>query len=198
MTAAAPETLGFKEFAAHLGVRPSYITALKKDGRLVLSDDGKRVRVAESLVRIEATRNPARADVADRHAARRGAALPAALPTDSGGAGQGDGADGDTENIPYQESRAVKELYLSLAAKRDYEISIGKLLPVADVTADIASAVTTLRARLEVLPDVLAPVLIGESDEGRLRNLIADEIERALADLAAGFHALAEQGAGAQ
>lgn len=185
--------LGLKAFAAHLGVRPSYITALKQDGRLVLSEDGKRVRVAESLARIEATRNPARADVADRHAARRGAALPPAVPPDAGGAGQGEGADGDADNAPYQESRAFKERYLALAAKRDYDISMRTLLPAAAVTADIASAITTLRARLEMLPDVLAPVLIGEADEGRLRNLIADEIERALADLAADFHARAAQ-----
>lgn len=190
------EELGYKAFADRLGVRPSYVTALKKDGRLVLTDDGKRVRVAESLARIEATRNPARADVADRHAARRGAALPAAVPA-SGGAGQGDAADSDAGNASYQESRAVKERYLALAAKRDYEESIGRLLPVADVTADITSAVTTLRTRLEMLPDVLAPVLVGETDEGRLRNLIADEIEHALADLATGFQTLAGQGGGA-
>lgn len=42
------------EFARYLGVSPGYISNLKRDGRLVLSCDG-RIIVVESINRIEAT-----------------------------------------------------------------------------------------------------------------------------------------------
>ena len=60
------------EFAAHLGKQPSYVTKLAKDGRLVMSADGKRVNVEASERMIAATTGN-RSDVADRHAAARGA-----------------------------------------------------------------------------------------------------------------------------
>ncbi|MGH8073724.1 MAG: hypothetical protein ACREO4_06580, partial [Lysobacter sp.] len=59
-----PETCGFREFATLAGFKPSYITELKSAGRLVLTDDRKKVRVAESLALIDQTRDPARAGVA--------------------------------------------------------------------------------------------------------------------------------------
>src|SRR5690348_2338572 len=49
------EIATFAEFAARLGCKRSYVTELRKAGRLVLTDDGK-VKVAESIARIEATR----------------------------------------------------------------------------------------------------------------------------------------------
>ena len=175
-----PETLSFKEFAALREVQPSYVTALRHAGRLVLTDDGKRVRVAESIERIEATRDPARADAVARHAAARGEAPPPP-PEDE----QDEAA--DEAGGSYQSARAMKERYLAMQAKRDYEVSIGKLIPVEEAAADVANVVTTLRAALETLPDTLAPVLLGETDEARMRNLMAEEVERALAEAARAF-----------
>lgn len=197
-------SLSFKAFADHLGCRPSYVTELRKDGRLVLTDDGKRVRVAESLERIQATRNPARTDVGQRHAAARAAKAAA------GPAYDADDTDDEPADLPpsatataaagadkignsYQAARAVKERYLAMSAKRDYEISIGNLLPAADVRHAIAAAVTTLRTDLENLPDSAAPVLAAETDEARVRLLLADEIEHILGNLAARFEKIATE-----
>lgn len=71
MTTAAT-TLGKKEFAAYLGLAPSYITALIAAGRVVLDGEGRRarVKVAETLAMLEST-GGARFDVARRHAAAR-------------------------------------------------------------------------------------------------------------------------------
>ena len=66
-----PETSTFGEFAKIARFKASYVTQLKNDNRLVLTDDGKRVRVAESLARIAATKDPSKAGVAARHAAAR-------------------------------------------------------------------------------------------------------------------------------
>ena len=45
----APEVLGFQAFAQRIMRAPSYVTQLRKAGRLVLSADGKGVLVAESI-----------------------------------------------------------------------------------------------------------------------------------------------------
>ncbi|MFT3758452.1 hypothetical protein [Thauera sp.] len=187
--AGQPDTLSFKEFADYLGFRPSYITALKKDGRLVLTDDGKRVRVAESVARIEATRNPARADVAQRHAEARTPAEVAPDPSPVQQAAAGAEKIGNT----YQAARAVKERYLAMSAKRDYEVAIGKLLPADEVRSAIANAASVIRTELENLPDSIAPILAAETDEARVRLLLADEIEAALGNLAARFDKIAKE-----
>ena len=196
MTDTAPD-ISFKAFADHLGCRPSYVTELRKSGRLVLTDDGKRVRVAESLERIQATRNPARDDVGQRHAAAReakAAAVAERVPEDGYRTNAATAtAAADKIGNTYQAARAVKERYLAMSTKRDYEISIGNLLPAGDVRHAIAAAVTTLRTDLENLPDSLAPGLAAETDEARVRLLLADEIEHILGNLAARFEKIAKE-----
>ena len=102
-----PEVASFAEFAALARFKRSYITALKASGRLVLTEDGKRVRVAESLQLIEATKDPGKVGVVARHAAARAAQVgegtatpPIAAPGAIGEAGgvdsgttEGEGAD---------------------------------------------------------------------------------------------------------
>lgn len=191
----APD-LSFKAFADHLGCRPSYVTELRKSGRLVLTDDGKRVRVAESLERIQATRNPARDDVGQRHAEAREAKAAAGPHEGHAEQKQADVAaaeSADKIGNTYQAARAVKERYLAMSAKRDYEVSIGNLLPAGDVRHAIAAAVTTLRTDLENLPDSLAPGLAAETDEARVRLILADEIEHILGNLAARFEKIAKE-----
>lgn len=84
-----PETATRTEFARILGCRPSYVTELGKAGRLVLTANGRRVRVAESIARIEATRDPAKAGVAARHAAARAARRTSAAAASRRDAGAG-------------------------------------------------------------------------------------------------------------
>ena len=175
-------------FAARLNYKPSYITSLKQQGRLVMSDDGKRVRVQASIARIKDTATPSHQAVADRHAAARGAAPDV------------DAADDEPEALPpapspeqakYQSSRAEREHWNAQAARRDYELSMRQLLRADEVEGAIAGAVTQLRARLETLPDILAPQLAAEPDESKCRQLLADEIEHTLGELARAFGAIA-------
>jgi len=173
-------------FAARLNNKPSYITSLKDQGRLVMTADGKRVMVLASIERIKATATPSHQAVADRHAAARQVvdapddeqepALPAASP----------------EQMKYQSSRAEREHWNAQAARRDYEVSMRQLLPAADVESAIADAITQLRARLESLPDILAPQLSAEPNEAKCRSLLGDEIEHALQELARAFGAVAK------
>lgn len=194
-----PEIASFKEFARILGVkRTSYVSQLKSEGRLVLTDDGKRVRVAESLARLEAHRDPSKAHVAARHAAARASANPAQ------GEGAGEpaaaGEPASDENLAaispsYADARAKREHYQALESKRAYEVAIGKLMDAGEVASAVSAATTTLRTRLESLPDVLAPQVIGIADEARARALIAESIEHALDEASRHFAELARAAA---
>lgn len=66
-----PAEMTLAQFDAHMGWRGRYASQLKAQGRLVMSADGRRVRVAESIERIYASRDPARGYVRTRHAAAR-------------------------------------------------------------------------------------------------------------------------------
>lgn len=182
---------GLREFASLAGFKPSYITQLKKDGRLVMTEDGK-VQVAESLARIEETKSPEKAAVAARHAAARQAAAQEATHDPQAPPAPAAPQDDPRVGNSYQAARAVREKYLAMEAKRAYEHAIGKLLEAAHVEAALADAVTTLRTQLEGLPDILASDLAAEPDEARCRALITDAVEQQLHELARQFQRITQ------
>lgn len=180
MDAAPAATMNQADFARHIGVGRSRVHALKEAGRLVMVGD--LVDVAASKARINATRSPAHDEQATATLSPQGAATssaphapPAAAPQD------------DKIGNSYQAARAVKERYLALEAKRAYEVACGQLMRADDVAAAVAYAATTLRTRLEALPDVLSSQLAGPLDEAHRRAVIAEAIEHILAGLSADF-----------
>lgn len=190
MSTTQPETATFREFAELIKRKPSYVTQLRQADRLVLTDDGKRVRVAESIARIEATRDPSRIGTVARHAQARGDEAPPAMDTES----DDEASAQDARDPKFQASRAMRENYLALSAKRDYEREIGLLMVAADVESGVAAAGTQLRKTLEQLPDNLAPRLAAETDEARIRSIMSEEIHHALQELAREFAAIAKGG----
>lgn len=187
-----PATASFKEFAAIFGCKPSYVTELRKAGRLVLTDDGRAVRVAESLARIAATRDPSMQPVADRHAEARGMPL-AAAPAGQGAAMDAPDEDAGEQDPDFQKWKARKERAAALREEIRLGEEAGELIRRADAVAVVANAFTTLRTDLEALPDSIAPVLAGETDEGRVRILLAEEIEHALGNLSTSIGKLASK-----
>lgn len=183
-----PETATFSEFARIAGFSRSYITQLRKDDRLVF--DGRRIRIDPSLQRIRDTADPAKAGVKQRWAEHReepSQTPPAAADDDH------DAIEATTQaGISFQAARAVKERYQAMAAKRDYELSMGKLLNAEDVRQVLFAAATTLRSRFENLPDTLGPQLAAIDDEARARATLADYIEHALEETASAFRAAEE------
>ena len=155
----------------------------------MLSDCGKQIKVAESIQRIQDTMDPSKFGVAARHAANRATALsvatveaPNAIQSDS------DARLNELASNPrYQDSKAMREEYLAKTAKRDYDISTGKLMQADEVLSVVASAIAGLRARFEQLPDILGPQLAAMSDESQTRNLLAETIEHALEDASRQF-----------
>ena len=108
-------------FARHLGVDRAHITRLKHAGRLVLTPDGQ-IDVEASEARIAATADPAKAPVAERHAAGRAAAVDGEKQPKTANQEMA-----DKVTTTYQQSRAVRERYAALTAKAEYESLIGKL-----------------------------------------------------------------------
>lgn len=191
---ALPETASFSEFAVLASYRKSYVTQLRKDGRLVLTDDGKAVRVAESFARIKETEDPSRNGVRARHAATRDHAAGQGAPAASAPpVAAPDAEDGPSEGgSEYQHWRMRSERAKAHAAERDNRVRDGELLEAGDIVAWASGATTTLRQRLEALADVLGPQLAAEGDEARCRALVAESVEHALDELARQFGALAK------
>lgn len=185
------------EFARRLGVRASYVTKLEAAGRLVLSEDCRTVAVHASLARIEETKSPQNAHVADRHAKARAesaqASVPVVLPAVAREATE-EVDSGDGVGSGYASARAKKESYQAEMARLDYEERCGALVPIADVAAVISDAVATLRTRIEALPEMLAAQLAPETDESKVRARLAEAFEDLLGDLARSFSKMAADG----
>lgn len=199
--AARPETMGFREFASLAGFKPGYVTELKSKGRLVLTPDGKRVRVAESLTLIDDTRDPARIGVAARHAAAREQGGAVVAPAGPGGESAADSGGDDAQSTladPVADSHARrrakaladKEEALARKAQRDEQLELGQLLRVDDVIGALTDAATTLRTSLESLPAALAPELAAATSEDRIRVLLGDALESRLTEMARKFGAI--------
>lgn len=194
-------TASFAGFAKLLGNRrASYVTQLKREGRLVLTEDGKRVKVDASLALIRSTSDPAKAGVVARHAAARGAAsvAPAAPPAPpAGDQPAGDGDDGwlppeGGHQLRRAKALADKEEALAEKARRENLVEMGKLLPADEVDHALFAAATTLRTSLENLPNTLAPELTAARDEGRVRVILGEAIEHALEEISRAFATIAK------
>lgn len=169
-----PDVLSFSAFAKLQGVRPSYVTKLKDHGRLVLTDDGRRVRVAESIARIEQTAG-GRVDVSARHAAARNAGGDK-TPSDKPRATEQkkNGANAQA----WQDERLVDAKLRKESAQADQEEMKaaqmrGELIPREDVDAAMKFIGGAVRAALEVFPDQTAPLVAPISDLADVNETLA-------------------------
>ena len=195
-------TASFSAFARLLGERsPSYVTALKDAGRLVLTDDGKRVIIEASVQRIRDTADPGKIGVVARHAADRqgkageGAPVAAGEPPAAAQRDDDVGDEAETAETPdgFQYWRKRNERAKALASERENAIADGQLLDAGEVSAAVAAAAISLRTTFEGLPDVLGPQLAGVNDEAQCRALLAEAIEHALEEASRKFGVLTRQ-----
>ena len=204
MEAYAEGTMTQAEFAAAQQLTQARVSQLKAEDRLVMTDDGKRVRVAESLARIQATATPAHAGRAARRAAQKaaqaageGQGTAAAPEAPQGAAGAAQGAPDYILETDYQGRRAralaLQEEAAARKAARDEEIELGTLLRADDVRTVVADAATRFRSALENLGPTIAPMLAATSDESRIVVMLAEAHEQVLAELARQFHQIGAQ-----
>jgi pyruvate/2-oxoglutarate dehydrogenase complex dihydrolipoamide acyltransferase (E2) component len=197
MTEPLPITESFSAFARRLGVRPSYITKLRHDGRLVLTDDGKRVKVAESIARIEETRDENRDDVRARHAKEKkqkaGAAAAVGPPAPAASVPVPPEKKPRAERSKFSDYRTRKMLADAELAEMERDKIRGTLVQLDTVRAAGVEVGTALRAALENLPDQLAPLVAAVADEERCRQILQDHLEAILKETATRIERLGQQ-----
>lgn len=182
MTTPTPEILTPRQLAERLGYKPHYGNQLAKDGRFVFAPDGKHVLVAESIERFNATKDPSKQGVADRHAATRDAKATPATAPDSDGPDDGDGVDGG-QRYDFQSSKAKREHWAAEREHAAFRKDAGELIELAVHIAAMADVGATVRSKLEAWASTLPPQLAGR-DEAAVRATIADQVEMLLRDLA--------------
>lgn len=194
----ASRSVSFAGFARALGVQRSYVTELKATGRLVLTEDGRRVLLDESIALIKGTADPGKAGVVARHAAGRvdgGSAATSAPQEPEDGDRDHERSYGDplADSHALRRSKAMADRAEADARKalRDEQIELGELLQAEAVEQAVRSAVVTFRGALENLPNTIAPELAAIGDEGRIRVVLAEALEHALEELARKFGQLA-------
>lgn len=184
-----------REFAERQGFRSHYGNALFKAGRLVMAEDGKHCLYRASLKRFIATSDLSKAGVAARHAAAREAA--ATKPKDTApptaiAAVEQEVEPDEKVGQTYHASKAIKEKYLALAARRDYEKSTKLLLNAEDVYFHINNVMIACRINLEQLPTALSPQLAAMTDENKIFTFLSEHIEHILDIMSKSFNKLGD------
>ena len=182
-----PIFLSKSAFAAHIGKAPSYITWLKDNNRLVLSDDGKRVNVDATVALIRDTADPSKAAVAARHQADRvqrdvtSQLSPLVESTPSMAAPQP--AIGPAGKQPdFQKARAHREYYLAQLAEAEFHKVQGSQVQLDAVKTGAFNAGRLLRDQLLGMPPQLAPELAAMTDPWEIERRLTAAIRASLED----------------
>lgn len=173
-------TVSRAEFARLMGVNKSTVTRWAEKGQIVV--ESGQVNVEASRERLRET-GGARPDVADRHAAERGQKVGAGETAPAASAAPAAAQPDDRVGNSYQAARAVKEKYNALQAKLEYERQMGNLIPKEDVDAALKALGASVRARLDVLPDQLAPVVAPVTDLDEVHAVLAEHLRAVLAGI---------------
>lgn len=182
------------QFNTHMGYKGRYAYQLAKEGRLVFAPDGKHVLVAESIKRIEATRDPSRQGVADRHAKERGYSVSTQGTPDNGLQGEAAANQGaaSADSYQYQDAKAKKEHYAALREEAAYRKEMGELMDAGEVLGAFADAGAKVAGVLDALPATVGPMLVGQSQEEVMR-ILAEQMDIARAEMAAALNKLAAE-----
>ncbi len=192
------------EFARRLGVAPSYVTKMKDEGRIVVVDG--QVEVEASLARMEATKDPNRDDVRQRHAKARDAkrlaevsgagvagVIAAREGEESGAkvktAGRADsasreGGDEEPEAGPviqaaevFRKARTAKMHFESRRAVIRVARLQGRLADMATIRKSAGNDGASLRSLLENLPDQAAPRLAPVRDVAKAAAILGELLD---------------------
>lgn len=159
---AMPNLVTQSEFAALLGKDKSYVSRLKKHGRLVMvkTEEGERVDVEASRALLAASADPSRAP--------------------QGEAGQAPAK----AHSSYNDARTRNELAKAQNAEVDLAVKLAKLVDADEARLFAADLAATFRGALEILPDRLAPELVPLNETETIRALLVESFEQVLTDLA--------------
>ena len=172
MNPTLPE-LSQKDFAALRGVSEPMVVKWKRKGRLVMSEDGKRVRVAESIALLEATRDPGRGgDRTGKAAAAPQGAASAPVPPDG-------------SDLNYQREAARDKRASAMQRELELAEKAGALVVSVDVEHRIAGHVRAATDYLASSRRRIAPTLALEADARKVEQLLEERDREFCTKLAA-------------
>lgn len=184
-----PATMTRAEFARHRGVDRAYITRLAKAGRLVLTDDRKLVRVAESIALLGDTEDPSKEGVRERFQDARAARV-GELALGAGTEPNASGSDGEGNSAPARGSmnEARRQLIEEQAARARLlrEKEAGSLVDAEAVKRATFEKARVARNALFGMVDVISSRLAAESNPAKVHEMLSGEITRVCEELAAG------------
>ncbi|MDH0120828.1 terminase small subunit [Stutzerimonas stutzeri] len=169
------------EFADSRGWSRPYVSKLSKQGRLVLTEDGKKVDVEATLALLGETADPSKAGVAERHQRERAEkgvhalVTPLAPPSSMPPAGGGDS---------YQKARAHREHFLALLAEDEFLKGRGELVERKAVDLAAFNTARTLRDLILGLPPKVAGELVAISDTWEMERRLTELLRSVLEDAA--------------
>lgn len=170
------------EYADRRGWSRAYVSKLVKQGRLVLTPEGK-VDAEASDALLAASADPSKAGVAERHHQDRvekgvyAHIVPAAEPSPALAPHGQAGATPD-----YQKARARREYALALLAEDEHRKSRGELVEQALVDSAAFTAARTLRDLMLGIPPKVAGELVTLTDPWEIERRLVQAIRRALED----------------
>lgn len=174
---AARRLVSQAEFARLRGVSRKTVTLWKKQERLLLTSDGLvDVAASEELL--------AQRPETYRGGTVKGALSAAAPATDE----EPPILDRNPEEIALSlswtlvEAQRVKEKYLALLRKQEFEVEQGRLVEIEAVGREVEREYTIVRERLLTIPGKIAASLVG-CDRAAIELRLRDEIAEALAEL---------------
>lgn len=169
------------EFADSQGWSRPYVSKLASQGRLVMTEDGKKVNVEATLALLNETADPSKAGVAERHHQDRvekgvhaliSPQAPTSAPLSTGG--------GDN----YQKARAHRETYLALLAEDEFLKGRGELVERKAVDTAAFNTARTLRDLILGLPPKIAGELIAITDTWEMERKLTELLRGVLEDAA--------------
>lgn len=169
------------EFADSRGWSRPYVSKLGKQGRLVLTEDGKKVDVDATLALLGETSDPSKSGVAERHQrdrAEKGVhslVTPLAPPSSMPPASAGDS---------YQKARAHREHFLALLAEDEFLKGRGELVERKAVDLAAFNTARTLRDLILGLPPKVAGELIAITDTWEMERRLTELLRSVLEDAA--------------
>ena len=173
------------EFAKMRGVAPSSVTRWAREGRVVLTDDG-RVAVEPSVERLQATEiNVGRAEKWREY--RK------AVKDSAEGASELSQGSGGDDGASLLASRAMKERYMALKAKLEYEQLSGELVPREDFDYMIRTAGAVIRTKIDSLADRYAALLAPVTDLSETHAILASAARTIESEIAEEFARLGKK-----
>lgn len=170
------------EFARYLGVNKSSVSRARKAGRLVFTADG-RVDFEASAQRWHET-SGGRTDVAARHAANRGSAVPTHRPGQKNApaaraeAGVGQEMESGSADSARSSAKAALLHYENSLIKLEMALRRGLRLDRKAVGHEALGLGAMLRAGIERVIDQTAPRIAAARDAESRQRILASEIGR--------------------